>query len=667
MARRKQALERSRRKKLERREQRDRKPSGLAPIAKMTRKMAERLDDAHDLIHRRDYAEAEELLRRLDDRGTSYPQIVEALMFLYQETRDHASCCAAAKRLTVLQPRDPEALVMYAQESMFCGHATIARLTYERFIERWPEHEHVPKAKHALEILVPETEERIKNFGFPKNDALEWLALHEESLGLLQSGDYLDCAAKCRELLAKVPTFTSARNNLAIAYFQCGRALDAVKVVEETRELNPDNRFAEATLAKLYFLTGRTADGQQIADQIVADPPTYQDSLVAAMEALALLGRDEDIVTLVEGTTDDQIVDDDARAIQHHYLAYAKCRLGDEKVAKTLWKKCLKLYPQLPEARENLLDLESGEGHAPWASSFVKWIPKETMDDVVQYVSDEKQVLLARYPAIAALVPALLDRGDPLGREVALRLAKADGSPPMLDALTKFALGTRGPDALRFEALTFLKEKDAVDAGPHRVFSRGKWTNIQLLAAEISSEPRDSASSPKVLELMRDGALATQACDYDFAEACFREALEEEPDNCGAAYNLCTVWLHRDGDEGQQRARRQLEQLHREFPDYVFATVALAQFAGMGGEFQRARDLLAPIYQAKQLHISEAMALFIAGAQIALEERDLERAERAYELLRQFADEDDVNMQALRRRIDKASQKGGLRGLFSRF
>ncbi|MBI2479399.1 MAG: tetratricopeptide repeat protein [Planctomycetia bacterium] len=341
MARRKQALERNRQKKLERRKQRERKPNQLAPIATMSRKMAERLDDAYDLLDQRRYAYAEELLRKLDDRRTSYPQVVEALMFLYQSTKDHQGCREAAKRLMVLQPRDPEAQLMYAQESMFCAYATIARLNYERFIERWPEHKHVSKAKYALEILVPETETRLKNSGFPPDGGLELFALHEESLGLLQSGDYLGCAAKCRELLAKVPTFASARNNLAIAYFQSGRAADAVAVVEETRRLIPDNRFAEATLAKLYFFTGRAVDAQPLADDLVANPPTQQDAIVTVLETLALLGRDEDVVSLAEGTTKDQIVDDDSRAIRHHYLAYAKCRLGDEKTAKANWKKCV--------------------------------------------------------------------------------------------------------------------------------------------------------------------------------------------------------------------------------------------------------------------------------------------------------------------------------------
>ncbi|MCA9122966.1 MAG: tetratricopeptide repeat protein [Planctomycetaceae bacterium] len=667
MSRRRQAVERTKQEKLKRRQQRVQKFRETVSRTKLSYKMSERLDEAYHLIQDGEFAEAEALLRRLDNRGTSYPQIVEALMFLYQSTQDHERCCEAAKRLTIVTPRDPEAHLMYAQESMYCGRITIAHRGYEQFIERWPEHAHVTKAKTALEFLVPETQERLKNLDLPKERGIELLLLHEESLASLHQGNYSGCVAKCRELLAAHPTFASARNNLAIAYFQSGHESNAVSVLEETLDLLPDNRFAEATLAKLYFLVGQPSDSQRLADRIVADPPTSQDALVAAIETLALLGRDEDVVTVGEGATSDQLLDVDAQAARYHFLAYAKCRLGDEDAAKTLWGKCRKLYPQLVDARENLFDLEAGEGHAPWPCAFGKWIARETMDRVVHDMTSEKAIQLTRFPRLAAIVPPLLDRGDPLGREVGLRLAKADGSPAMLDALRDFALGSRGPDAMRFDALMFLQQNNAIDAGPHRVFSQGKWTDVQLLTAEIYDEPDDASASEHVIEKIGDGIEAMNRYDYDAAEACFQAALDEEPENCTATYNLCAVWLRRGDSALTRKATTRLEQLHQEFPEYPFATIALAQFAAMDHEFQKARDLLAPLFRASRLHISEAKSLHTAQVQLALEERDIASAERAYEVLRRLSEEGDANLLVLRKRIDKASQRRGRGGLLSPF
>jgi predicted Zn-dependent protease len=659
----KQSVALNKQKKRLRQKQRERQSRQLAP-AKLSRKLTERLGDAYDLIRCGDYDKAEELLQKLDRRGSSYPKVVEALMILYQTTGDRESCCEAAERLTKLCPRDAEARIMYAQESMYCGRASIALLNYQEFINCWPDHPHVSKAKQAIEILVPETERRMKETPFPSENALLWCCLHEESLALLHRGKYADCVAKCKDLLAKAPNFASARNNMAIACFQCGHAKEAIAVVEETRRMLPDNRFAEATLAKLYFLTGRVDDAHQLADQLVDNPPSHQDSIVTALEALAFLGRDEDVVQLAEATVDEALLDEQSKAIRLHYVAYAKCRLGDKDAAKVTWKQCSR-FKHLMEARENLDDLKSGEGHAPWGASFGKWVPKATMDQVIESMRGGNDLVLARNPGLASLIPALLDRGDPLGREAAMRLAMADQSPPMLDALKDFAFGSRGPDALRFEALQFLRERKVIDAGPHHIYSRGEWTDIQLLAAKITGEPRPSSSSARVLELLEDGFYSMRENDFETAESAFSQALAEEPGNCSAAYNLCALWMRRDGEKGKQRAIPRLEQLHRDHPDYPFAAIALAQLAAADGEFQRARDLLAPCYKVTQLHISEATALFAAQAQVALAESDIDAAERAFDMLCEIADEDDPQIMAVRYCIDRASGRKGLRGLFS--
>ncbi len=664
MSHKKQRVAQNKQKKQLRRRKRERNSRQPAP-ARLSRKLTERLDDAYELIRCGDYDEAEELLQQLDRRGASYPEVVEALMFLYQMTGDRETCCEAAERLTKLRPRDAEARIMYAQESMFCGRASIALANYQEFIERWPDHPHVAKAKQAIEILVPETERRMKESPFPPENAFQLCCLHEQSLALLQREEYADCVAKCKELLAKAPYFASARNNMAIAYFQSGLTKEAVTAVEETRRMLPDNRFAQATLAKLYFFSGRVDDAHQLADQIVDDPPTQQDAITTALEAFAFLGRDEDVVHLAETTANEALWDEQSEAIRLHYLAYAKCRLGDKKTAIASWKQCSKLFKRLAEAGQNLDDLKGGEGHAPWGASFNKWVPRKTMDEIVDDMRGGKSLVLARYPGIAALIPALLDRGDPVGREAAMRLAMADRSPPMLDALKDFAFGSRGPDALRFEVLHFLRERTVIDGGPHHFYSRGKWADIQLLAAEISGEPRPSGASARVLSLLEDGFHAMRENDYETAEAAFSEALSEEPDNCSAAYNLCAVWMRRDGKEGERRAMPRLEQLHREHPDYTFAAIALAQLAARAGEFQRARDLLAPCFKMTRLHTSEATALFAAQAQIALDENDFDAAERAFDVLCKITDEDDPQVMAVRRRIDRASSKKGLRGLFS--
>ena len=129
---------------------------------------------------------------------------------------------------------------------------------------------------------------------------LELLILHDESLECIQNARFVEAADKCLELLRRAPDCISARNNLALAYFQTGNIEEAVHVAEETYRLASENRFAEAMLGKLRFLSGKEDEANAIADRIVVNPPTEGDPLAAAIELLSFLGRDENIVVLSE-------------------------------------------------------------------------------------------------------------------------------------------------------------------------------------------------------------------------------------------------------------------------------------------------------------------------------------------------------------------------------
>jgi tetratricopeptide (TPR) repeat protein len=388
--------------------------------------------------------------------------------------------------------------------------------------------------------------------------------------------------------------------------------------------------------------------------------------LAAAIELLSFLGRDEDIVVLSEAAQDRGIADPRCRAMVLHHLAVAQCRLGDEKAARSSWKKCLKAMPTYTDARENLDDLDSGKGHAPWSESIVKWIPEAIFDNMLDSSSSIGQArdldLTNDYPAVAALIPALLDRGDPLGREMAMKMAVAEGSPAMLDALQQFAFGLRGPDAMRNEVLNILGERGHVDSGPHRFYCRGKWTEVKLFMAEINWE-RTECATPGVRDLVETGTEALSNGDFTLAEESFNRILDMEPDNCCAAFNLCLVWLERDGRVGRRRAQARMEEIRDQFPDYLFARISLAQFAAIDGDLDRASDLLEPVFCAKRLHASEAIALFTAQVQIAVKRREFDSAEQSLELLAQFAGEDDPKVVKLRRFIHNASGRHRLRQL----
>ena len=92
--------------------------------------------------------------------------------------------------------------------------------------------------------------------------------------------------------------------------------------------------------------------------------PQLPDPLVAEIEALSYLGRDEDVIVLSAAVDQLSEIDPDLRAIAYHHLAVAYSRIGDDEQSRAMWKKCLKLMPTHHEAAANLEDVDTCAGHA---------------------------------------------------------------------------------------------------------------------------------------------------------------------------------------------------------------------------------------------------------------------------------------------------------------
>ncbi len=639
----------------------DRKTSNIVrlPSSNLSSKEFRRLEKAHELIYDGRFQLAQQELEGINTgRSSSNPDVLEALMEVYQELGNHDRCCEVAERLTVLRPNDPLAKVIFAQELMFCNSPALALVNYREFVAHWPDHEFATRAQIAIETVAPVIVERIEKSNFPIGEELDCLLLQEQCVRCIQFAEFARAERKCRELISKAPSFVPARNNLALACFHSGRIEEAVRVVEATHAMDSRNQFAAATLAKLYYLTGRFADANCLADEFQSTPDMNEDAHVAQVESLAYLGRDADIVALVSSHQVE--LDPSRRGIQQHLLAYAQCRLGDERTARATWKACCRIHPHPAEVEENLADLEASAGHAPWPFSIVKWIPKSVLDGIVK--EHERQTATPQMPkSFAALIPTLLDRGDPQGRELAVCVARLGKTPEQLEALKVFTLGRRGPDAMRMDCQRFLITNGVMDAGPQRMYSHGRWIDAQSFTAEIFTEPRPSKSSPWVLEAITEAVQATNAGKFDQAEALYDKVLAAEPENLAAAYNQCAVWMGRDGARAQPRIRARVEQIHAAFPDYVFARIAVAQFAALNdNDVDRARQLVEPVLKSERMHIDEAKALFVFQAQLAIHQRDFAAANLAKGLLKELVGHTDPVVMALESELKAQSQKQGL-------
>ena len=633
MAHSKSRSEKSRKKELVKRRKRLQQFEHLNTTSRLSAKHGKTLDDAADLIDDKEFSEAERILLQLDRTHRDCIEVIRVLVYLYQKSRDHARCSYAAMRFAKLAPRSSDAVFSYAQAAMYCGSVVTATHYFRQFCSAWPNHINAEQARTMMVMMEAEIIDRFARFPFPEDRAEPLMMLHEACIMSLQASQFAACIQHCRELLVEVPDFTSARNNLAIALFMEGQTEEALTIAEETLAISPSKEFARSLVGKLAFLSGDDATASQMADAIMVAPPNEQDPSLASMELMALLGRDEDLLRLAnpEAVEDSKL---HFRAASFHYRAYAKSRLGDNESARRLWRSCVKLEPDYPEAQKNLDAMSKDKCYSPWALSAATWLTPSKMALIRDQVQSKKTLSNRQFSHLELVLSAILDRGDESTRELAFALAQLMDSPKLMEAIKSFAFGSRGSDQLRSRALHFLQQHGVVGNEPHRFFTNGKWTEVFHFSAEITEEPDDHEMSPVAAKNFEEADSAVKREQYDLAEKKYLSVLQELPDDPVTHHNLCAVWINRDGQLGVERAKPVLEKLRFEFPEYHFARLTLAALAIQDGNLAQARQFLLPVFQAKKLHLTAAATLLITYGHLSLAEGSISEAERQFECLR---------------------------------
>jgi len=193
-----------------------------------------------------------------------------------------------------------------------------------------------------------------------------------------------------------------------------------------------------------------------------------------------------------------------------------------------------------------------------------------------KHVQATLRLFLDRNPYIAALVPVLLERGDPPAREFALRLAQSVEMPELIEALKNFALSRNGPDELRQDALTSLQRKSVFEAEEKvHVWSNGQEKEVILHAYAIDGVPYEKLPR-QAQELSAAAIEAMLKENLERAEDLFNQALVFAPDSVSLQFNKATIHLHRGNPA---TARQLMQEIAERYPRYAFAKGQLILFA----------------------------------------------------------------------------------------
>ncbi|MCI0389566.1 MAG: tetratricopeptide repeat protein [Acidobacteria bacterium] len=632
------------------------------PLPQNARK---RIDDADALIEKKRYAEALEILAPLAAKHPDRPEILSSQAMCYFHLRYAGEYLQASLKLQRMFPGRPDALLALAQAYLMKERLALARRAYLHFLERWPDEEGAEHARSALRVMEPDLERMVAIINLPGEERYDAVELHEEAQVLMEQGQMAQAIATTGKLLERMPDFVPALNNLSQMQHLDNHPAEAIATAERALEIDPQNFHALGNLARYLFSQGRGDEARQVAERLQATQSDRDDIWIKKAETFSFLGDDQAALAAVDGAQAagalKGLINGEAL---YHFAAVAAWRLGQEERARELWRQCLEAAPGFELARANLADLNRpvGERNGPWAFTInyflrreaVEEMVKETIKTVRRHKDDFTKAMqdyARRHSEITHLIPYLLERGDPVGRDFAVRLASAIKTLEMLVMLRDFALGQQGADQMRMQAAQAATQAGLLPSGlPSRIWIKGEWQDIMMLGFEIYFEPDEEGKMPpKVERLAVDALEELKYGDPVKAERLLKQAIEIAPNNPSLLNNLAAAY----GKQGKDEALSNLiAEIRQKFPDYFFGITNEAMMLARDGRPDEAEELVKPLLQHKRLHVTEFAALCGAQIEIAIARRNRESAQGWIQMW-ESVDPDSPTLEILRSRVER--------------
>ena len=532
----------------------------------------------------------------------------------------------ANRQLVLLEPNDPLHRYNAAAASASLGNpfSTMKHVRY--YLEHFPKGAHARQIGEMEKALTPVWEKILREDEMARMAAHpDDLSLFEEGQVLVSSGEIAEGRRLSQEAARMFPGAPAPLNNISLSYVLEGKLAKALEITQQVLEQHPQNLHARCNFVQLLTRLGRDAEAQAMLEPMRNETPENLDHWGKLMETFAIAGDDAAVVSVYERARKNVGRDADKMlgAHSHHMAAVSHARLGNTREAKRLWNRALSQSPTMTIAEDNLDDiaLPVGERNGAWHFPFQQWITRDWIPRLERILREnahrsadrlrrEYERAFATTPELKVALSILLDRGDPIGRKIALGVA----SHYPLPGLVEFALGQHGTDSDRMEAGRSAVEHGLLDASqPVVLYVKGKPIESFLLSYEIHSEQEESGLPEQAQEYLEAAHEALQQRKAEEALEWIEMGLELVPDEKtllnykAAAFGL----LKRDAEE-----RAVIEHTVALYPDYLFARCAMAKLCAQEKRFDEAEEWLKPIRTRTRFHHSEFKAFAITQAEL---------------------------------------------------
>jgi tetratricopeptide (TPR) repeat protein len=617
-----------------------------------TKSLAPELQTAESLIIKQKWAEARNVLDELSRLYPDNSDILSHLVNCCYELKDFSGYERACEMLVKADPKNAGASYSLAGARYPNLRPILALQAFQNAVNHFPNHEKAADAREMISELEGKVDKLLTDMNLTRTDGWEIAVLHERAQAYLAHGELEKARKAEEELLILRPDFIFSYNNLSLISFTEGNLEQAIVYSQKALDVQPDNIHALSNLTRYWLLKGDIQQAETSCEKLKNSQAPGWDIWTKKAEALSFFGDDKGILRLYDLLkAKGELENASLTGFFPHFVAVAFARQGKLDEARKLWKQALNKTQASEIVQQNLDDLKKpvGERHAPWALPLSSWITKTMLDDLLAVLSnskltDEQQKAEAsknyfeKHPHLINLVPMLLDRGDPKGREFAIRLVNYVKTPELLTALRDFALGQRGTDKMRYQTAITLSEAGILPQNSVNMWLQGKCQEVSLFKYELHDEPTVTHSrqvkemAAKAVSLMK----TQDANKAQTAEEIFKKALEIEPNSPDLLNNLAGAYQVQGRTE---EVYKLLEEISERFPDYVFSRVSLARLKISEDRLEEAEAILKPLMQRKRFHFSEFGNFCNAQIELLIAKKDKDGARAWLQMWQQLDSE----------------------------
>ena len=648
-------------------------PARIDPI-NLPRRLRAGLAEADKLLENKQAVKAKEMLQELDKNFPHQEDVLGLLANACIDTKDQTGYLQAINELHSLRPNNPEYNLGLAGAYLIRGYVYLALQAFERFLSRWPGHPKADEVRATIKEVRDEFDPFLSELHLEESEAIAFARKHDELKMGLDTGQYQRGKSLAKELLQIKPEFAPVRNNLSQIYWLEGDYNQAIETCREVLASEPDNIHALSNIIRFLYLSGRKDETPEFLKKLKESKAHAAESWKKLAEVLSFIGDDHGMMEL-KARAQKEALPGELDEYFYHYTAVSEWMLGQEKQAGKDWEQALELRSGFTPAQENLDDLKQAkhERSGPWAHSLGEMVSEKTVREltgVVERAAKNKnennfqpavQRFLDKHPEILQLAPLILERGEPIAKQLIVNLTDMSGHKGFLDVLKEFAFGQVGSDKLRMEAAQVLSKHNAVPAGKVKLWLEGNWREILLLGFEITPEPTfEIPLKPRALQLYTQAIGALREENWALAEKCLREALALQPEVPSLLNNLALA-LTMQGKE--EEGDSILKHITQDFPNYFFGQLALARKCIHEEDYEKAQAILNHWLETKKkFHTTEFNMLCKTEIDLLMAEMKYEEASSWFDLWEQ-TEPDDPDLEDYKTHLDLLQKIQSIRKL----